>query len=184
MCSIAPYKFPNFFLEAHDVVVNKPKVAAYRAPGSPMASFAVESVVDEIARELKMDAIDLRLKNANQEGDQAPYGPKFGPIGLKSVLEAAKNHPHWKAPLGPNQGRGFAIGFWFNGGMNSSATVTLGGDGSAAVQTGNPDIGGTRAAQAMMVAEELGIPVERVRPSVGDTDSAGYTDLTGGSRVC
>ncbi|HZT76654.1 MAG TPA: xanthine dehydrogenase family protein molybdopterin-binding subunit [Vicinamibacterales bacterium] len=184
MCALAPYRIPNFFIEAHDVVVNKPKVAAYRAPGSPMAMFAVESVVDELARELKMDPIDLRLKNAVDEGDQAAYGPKFGPIGLKTLLRAAKTHPHWSAPLGPNQGRGFALGFWFNGGMNSAATVTLGADGSAAVVTGNPDIGGTRAAQAMMVAEELGIDVDRVRPSVGDTDTAGYTDVTGGSRVC
>jgi CO/xanthine dehydrogenase Mo-binding subunit len=184
-CSLAPYKtIPNFVIDAYDVVVNKPKVAAYRAPGSPMASFAVESVVDEIARALKMDPIDLRLKNAVDEGDNAWYGPKLGPIGLKTLLEAAKRHPHWKAPLGPNQGRGFALGFWFNAGMNSSATVTLNMDGSAAVMTGNPDIGGTRAAQAIMVAEELGIPVERVRPGVGDTDSAGYTDLTGGSRTC
>jgi len=184
MCALAAYKVPNFFIEAYDVVVNKPKVAAYRAPGSPIAAFAVESVVDEIARELRIDPIELRLKNANAEGDRAPYGPKYGPIGLTQVLEAARSHPHWRAPLGANQGRGVAVGFWFNAGMNSSATVTVNADGSAAVVTGNPDIGGTRAAQAMMVAEELGIPIERVRSSVGDTESSGYTDVTGGSRVC
>jgi CO/xanthine dehydrogenase Mo-binding subunit len=131
-----------------------------------------------------MDPIELRLKNAVVEGDAAPYGPKYGPIGLQAVLEAARRHPHWQSPIGPNQGRGFACGFWFNAGMNSSATVILDSDGSAAVFTGNPDIGGTRAAQALMVAEELGVPVERVRPSVADTDAAGYTDVTGGSRVC
>jgi len=184
MCCLAPYKIPNFFIEAYDVVVNKPKVAAYRAPGSPMAMFATESLLDELARELGMNPIDLRLKNAVVEGDLAPYGPAYGPIGLKQVLEAARNHPHWRAPLEPSQGRGIACGFWFNAGMNSSATITLSSDGSAAVITGNPDIGGTRVAQALMVAEELGIPVERVRPSVADTDSAGYTDVTGGSRVC
>jgi CO/xanthine dehydrogenase Mo-binding subunit len=184
MCALAAYKIPNFFVEAYDIVLNKPKVAAYRAPGSPMASFAVESVVDELAREIGMDAIELRLKNANEEGDLAPYGPAYGPIGLRQILEAAQSHPHWKARLGPNQGRGVACGFWFNAGMNSSATVILNSDGSAAVVTGNPDIGGTRAAQALMVSEELGIPVERVRPGVGDTDSTGYTDVTGGSRVC
>jgi len=183
-CAYAPYKFPNFFIEAFDVVVNKPKVAAYRAPGSPMASFAVESTLDEIARELRLDAVDLRLKNAAAEGDHAPYGPAYGPIGVKTILDAVKNHPHWSAPLGRNQGRGLALGFWFNGGMNSSATVLLNPDGSAAVITGNPDIGGTRAAQALMVSEELGIPVERVRPIVADTDTSGMTDVTGGSRVC
>src|SRR5436190_12599689 len=184
MCLLAPYRIPNFFVEAYDVVVNKPKVAAYRAPGSPMALFATESLVDELARELGMDPIELRLKNAAAEGDRAPYGPVYGPIGLKQVLEAARSHPQWKAPLGPNQGRGVACGFWFNAGMQSSATITLSLDGSAAVLTGNPDIGGTRVAQALMVAEELGIPVERVRPSVADTDTAGHTDVTGGSRVC
>jgi len=184
MCMLAAYKVPNFLIEAYDVVVNKPKVAAYRAPGSPIAAFAMESVVDEIARELKIDPIELRLANANAEGDRAPYGPKYGPIGLQQILDAARGHPHWRAPLGPNQGRGFAVGFWFNAGMNSSATITLNGDGSAAIVTGNPDIGGTRAAQALMAAEELGIPVERVRSNVGDTDGSGYTDVTGGSRVC
>jgi CO/xanthine dehydrogenase Mo-binding subunit len=184
MCAFAPYHIPNFVIEAFDVVVNKPKVAAYRAPGSPMASFAVESVIDDIARQLKMDPIDLRLKNAAVEGDLAPYGPPYGPIGMKAILEAARHHPHWTSPLGKNQGRGVACGFWFNAGMNSSASVTLNMDGSAAVVTGNPDIGGTRVAQALMVAEELGIPVERVRPGVADTDASGYTDVTGGSRVC
>ena len=114
MCCLAPYTIPNFFIEAHDVVVNKPKVAAYRAPGSPTAMFATESVLDEVARELDMDPIELRMKNAVDEGDQAAYGPKFGPIGFKEVLEAARSHPHWKAPLEANQGRGFACGFWFN----------------------------------------------------------------------
>jgi CO/xanthine dehydrogenase Mo-binding subunit len=184
MCAFAPYKIPNFFIEAYDVVVNKPKVAAYRAPGSPMAAFATESLVDELARILDIDPIELRLKNAVSEGDRAPYGPPYGAIGLRQVLEAARSHPHWTAPLGPNQGRGLACGFWFNAGLSSSATITLNGDGSAAVVTGNPDIGGTRVAQAMMVAEELGIPIERVRPLVADTDTAGYTDVTGGSRVC
>lgn len=184
MCVFASYNIANFFIEAFDVVVNRPRVAAYRAPGSPAATFATESLVDEIARRLGIDPIELRLRNAVVEGDSAPYGPKFGPIGLKQVLEAAKHHPHWTAPLGPHQGRGVAVGFWFNAGMSSSAVVSLNSDGSAAVVAGNPDIGGTRVAQALMVAEELGIPVERVRPTVADTDSVGYADVTGGSRVC
>ena len=73
------YRIPNFFIEAYDVVVNKPKVAAYRAPGSPMAAFATESVIDEIARTLGIDPIELRLKNAVVEGDRAPYGPQVRP---------------------------------------------------------------------------------------------------------
>ena len=184
MCALACYTVPNFFIESFDVVVNKPKVAAYRAPGSPMSTFATESLMDEMAHRLERDPIALRLQNAVAEGDQAPYGPKFGPIGLKQVLEAVREHPHWNAPLAAHQGRGVACGFWFNAGMNSSATVALDTDGSATVVTGNPDIGGTRVAQALMVSEELGVPVERVRPVVADTDTAGYTDLTAGSRTC
>jgi CO/xanthine dehydrogenase Mo-binding subunit len=184
MCCLAAYDIPNFFIEAHDVVVNKPKVAAYRAPGAPMAAFATESLVDEIARRLEIDPIEIRLKNAATEGDHAPYGPRYGPIGLAACLEAARNHPHWKTRLEAGEGRGVACGFWFNGGMNSSATVLLNTDGSASVITGNPDIGGTRVAQAMMVSEELGIAIDRVRPVVADTETAGFTDVTGGSRVC
>jgi CO/xanthine dehydrogenase Mo-binding subunit len=183
MCATAPYNFPNFEVEGFDVVVNKPKVAAYRAPGAPMGAFAVESLVDELALELGRDPIDLRLQNAVEEGDIAPYGPPYQRVGLKETLEAARAHPHYKAPLGENQGRGIAAGFWFNAGMQSSATVSVNADGSAVVRTGNPDIGGSRASLAMLCAEELGIPIERVRPMVGDTDSVGFTDSTGGSRV-
>ncbi len=184
MCMFAPYNIPNFHIEAYDIVVNKPKVAAYRAPGSPMAALAIESAIDEIALTLGLDPIGIRLTNAVTEGNLAPYGPPYGPIGFRAVLERVKASDHWNSPVAPGTGRGLACGFWFNAGMSSSATVTLGSDGSAAVITGNPDIGGTRAAQAMMVAEELGIPVERVRPSVADTDTAGFTEITAGSRVC
>jgi CO/xanthine dehydrogenase Mo-binding subunit len=183
MTVFSPYKFPNFSIEGLDIIVNKPKVAAYRAPGAPNAAFAAESLMDDLALELGRDPIDLRLQNASVEGDTAPYGPVFGPIGFRETLEAARAHPHYKAPLGENQGRGVASGFWFNAGMQSSATVSLSSDGSAIVRTGSPDIGGSRAGLALMVAEELGIPVERVRPMVGDTDSVGYCDVTGGSRT-
>jgi CO/xanthine dehydrogenase Mo-binding subunit len=183
MCMFTPYRIPNHCLVAYDVVLNKPKVAAYRAPGAPMGAFAMESVIDELARELDLDPIELRLRNAVDEGDRAPYGPVLGPIGLREVLQAARNHPHYQAPLGKNQGRGVACGYWFNAGMQSSAHVTLLSDGTAVVSIGNPDIGGTRASMALIVAEELGIPYEHVRSIVADTDSVGYSDLTGGSRT-
>ena len=183
MTVFASYNFPSFRLEGLDIALNKPKVAAYRAPGAPNAAYAIESVIDELAQKLAMDPIDLRLKNAVKEGDVASYGPKYDRIGFVECLQAAKNHPHYKAPLGKNQGRGVGAGFWFNVGLQSSATVSINDDGSAVVRTGNPDIGGSRASMAITAAEERGIPVERIRPLVGDTDSVGYCDLTGGSRV-
>jgi CO/xanthine dehydrogenase Mo-binding subunit len=145
MTVLAPYALDHFAIEAFDVVVNKPKTAAYRAPGAPQAAFAVESLLDELAQKLGIDPIALRLANAASEGTRTPYGPRFKRIGLVETLEAAQAHPHYQAPLGPNQGRGVACGFWFNAGMNSSAEVRLTEDGTAIVATGNPDIGGSRA---------------------------------------
>jgi len=183
MTVFAPYKLANVRIEGWDVVVNKPKVAAYRAPGAPMAALATETVMDELARKLGQDPIDFRLVNAAHEGVQATYGPKLRAIGFVESLRAAKAHPHYRAPLGANQGRGVACGFWFNAGLSSSANVSINEDGSAVVMSGCPDIGGSRASLALMAAEELGIPVEQVRPVVVDTESIGFNDLTGGSRV-
>jgi CO/xanthine dehydrogenase Mo-binding subunit len=183
MTGFAMYDLKNVDITGYDVVSNRPKVAAYRAPGAPIASFAVESAMDELARKLKMDPIALREKNAARNGTKAAYGPTLRDIGYVETLEAAKSHPHYQTKLGPNQGRGVASGFWFNIGGESSAAVYINEDGTAAVVSGNPDIGGSRASMAMMAAEILGIPVERVRPVVGDTSSIGYSFLTGGSRV-
>jgi CO/xanthine dehydrogenase Mo-binding subunit len=183
MCAFAPYDLDNVRVVGFDVVVNRPKVAAYRAPGGPISEFAVESVIDELAKRLNLDPIEFRLKNAAKEGTKAAYGPKFGPIGLVQTLEAARAHPHYRAPLKANQGRGVASGFWFNIGGETCATLNLGEDGSVTLVAGTPDIGGSRASLAMMAAEELGIALDKVRPVIGDTSALGFNFLTGGSRV-
>ena len=183
MCAFAPYDLENVRAVGYDVVVNRPKVAAYRAPGAPIAEYAVESVVDELAKILAIDPIEFRLMNAAKEGTRAAYGAKFGSIGLIDTLEAARDHDHYKAPLGPHQGRGMASGFWFNIGGETCVSLALNEDGSASLTLGTPDIGGSRASLAMMAAEELGIDYDKVRPSIGDTAALGYNFLTGGSRV-
>jgi len=183
MCAFAPYDLENVKVVGFDVVVNRPKVAAYRAPGGPIAEFAVEQVIDELAKRLKLDPIEFRLKNAAKEGTKAAYGPKFGPIGLVQTLEAARAHSNYCAPLKANQGRGVASGFWFNIGGETCAALNLGEDGTVTLVAGTPDIGGSRASLAMMAAEELGIPLEKVRPIIGDTSTLGFNFLTGGSRV-
>ena len=182
-CMFAPYNIPNVLFECYDVVTNTPMTAAYRAPGAPIGSFASETVLDEIAYHLDLDPIELRYRNAVEEGVKSTYGPRFRKIGYKETLDAIKDHLHYSAPLGPNQGRGVASGFWFNFGSNSSATVHINEDGTASVVTGSPDIGGSRASMALMAAEELGIDVYRINPIIADTESIGYTDMTGGSRV-
>ena len=182
MCAFAPYDLANVKVVGYDVLSNRPKVAAYRAPGGPISEYAVESVVDEIAEKLGMCPIELRLKNAAKEGTKAAYGPKFGPVGLVECLEAAKSSPHWNAPLGKNQGRGIAAGFWFNIGGETTVNLQLNEDGTLTLMAGTPDIGGLRASLAMMAAEELKIPYEKVRPIIADTASLGYNFVTGGSR--
>jgi CO/xanthine dehydrogenase Mo-binding subunit len=184
MTVFAAYDIANVTIDGYDVVVNKPSTAAYRAPGATNAAFATETVVDEIAEKLGLDPIDLRLKNAAKEGTRRADGPKYRRIGCVEVLEAMKAHPHYTAPLeGPNRGRGVAIGFWFNVGLPSSCTISVNADGKVTLVEGSTDIGGTRTSIAMQAAEVLGIPVEDVHPSVVDTDSVGFTAVTGGSRT-
>ena len=183
MCSFSCYALENVQSIGYDVICNRPKQAAYRAPGSPMAIYAVESVVDMLCQELSLDPIEVRLKNASKEGTKASYGPRWPRIGLVETLEAAKAHPHMSAPLGPNQGRGVSTGFWFNHGGETSVTLALSPDGTVALSVGTPDIGGSRASMCMMAAEELGIAYEKVRTAVVDTASLGYNDVSHGSRV-
>jgi CO/xanthine dehydrogenase Mo-binding subunit len=183
MTAFAAYDVANQRAVAWDIVVNKPKVAAYRAPGAPQAQLATECAVNELAERLAVDPIELRLRNAAREGTVTAYGAAFGPIGLIECLERAREHPHYAAALGPNQGRGVAIGYWFNIGLQSSASVHLTESGKLLLEEGSPDIGGSRAAMAIMAAETLGIAYEDVRPMVVDTASVGYCDLTGGSRT-
>ena len=183
-CIFSPYDIENMRAEGYDVVVNKPKTAAYRAPGAPNAAFAGEQVVDEICQKLGMDPIEFRLLNASKEGTRRVDGPVFPIIGNTDVLEAAKDSGQYKAPLeGPWRGRGVASGFWFNIGMHSSCSIGVNSDGTISLVEGSTDIGGTRVVIAMHAAEVLGIPAEDVHPSVGDTESVGYTMLTGGSRT-
>ena len=183
MCVVSPYNVENFLIEGYEVVVNKPVNAAYRAPSAPMAAFATDTLVDEIARRLDMDPIDLRLLNCPNKGDQAPYGPKWPLIGLRECLEAIRDSEHYRSRPAPGHGRGVASGFWFNIGEASSATVNLNENGTATVVTGSPDIGGSRASMALMAAEELGIDVHAIQPVVGDTEVVGFTDVTEGSRA-
>lgn len=184
MCVFSCYDIPNATVDGYDVVLNKPKTQAYRAPGATQAALATETVIDEIAVELGIDPVDFRLKNAAREGTRRVDGPTYPRIGLVETLQALKESEHWNSPLeGPNRGRGVACGFWFNAGLKSSATANVNDDGTVTLVEGSPDIGGTRTSLAMQLAETLGITAEEVHPQVVDTDSVGYTDVTGGSRV-
>ncbi len=184
MCVFSCYDLPHAVVDGYDICNNKPKTQAYRAPGATQAAFACEQVVDELADKLGIDKIEFRLKNAAKEGTRRVDGPVYPRVGFVETLEAARNSDHWKSPLtGKNRGRGIASGFWFNVGLKSSVSATVNDDGSVNLTEGSTDIGGTRTSIAMQLAEVLGIAAEDVRPQVVDTDSVGYTDVTGGSRT-
>lgn len=184
LCATGPYNIANLLVDGYDVVVNKQKVQAYRAPGQPQGAFAVEPVIDELAEKLGMDPLEFRLKNAVKEGDRMPNGVPHPHFGVMEMEEAMKAHDHYQTPLtGPNQGRGVAVGYRWQGGQASSATITVNNNGTINLVTGSVDIGGSRTAVAMQAAEILGISAEDVSPTVVDTDTIGWTGVTGGSRT-
>ncbi len=184
MCIFAPYAFPNMQVDGYDVVLNKPKTAAYRAPGATNAAYASETVMDELAEKLGIDPLRLREINGTKEGDRQVTGAAFPRIGYMETVHAALEHEHYATPLtGPNRGRGVASGFWFNVGFQSSVVINVNSDGTVNLIEGSTDIGGTRASIAMQAAEAMEIPYEDVKARVVNTDSIGYTDVTGGSRT-
>ena len=99
MCVFSCYDIPNARVDGYDVLANKPKTQAYRAPGATQAAFACESVVDELAEKLAIDPIEFRLKNAAKEGTRRVDGPTYPRIGFVETLEAARNSDHWRTPL-------------------------------------------------------------------------------------
>ena len=180
----APYFIENVQIDGYDIMTNKPKTAAYRAPGAPIVCFASESLIDEIAQALDMDPVDFRLLNVATPGTRRADGVVNGPIGAKETMDAIKAHPHYNAPLeGPNRGRGVAMGFCRNNSGMASAIANVLSNGSVSLIEGSMDIGGSRTAIAQMFAETLGLPIEDVIPTVGDTDSIGFTSTSGGSGV-
>ncbi len=188
MTVLAPYDLENFKIDGYDVVLNKPKTCAYRAPGATNPALAAETLIDEIAEKLSLDPLDVRRVNGAKEGTSQPAGPQFKRIGYLETVDAVANSDHYLSPLPKSEksklrGRGVATGFWFNAAFQSSATVSINTDGTANVVTGSPDIGGSRASCAMIAAEVLGLKAEEVHPVVADTESIGHTDTTGGSRV-
>ena len=181
-CIFSAYDIENVEIDGYDVVDNKPKTTAYRAPGVPGAAFAGETVVDEICEKISIDPLEFRLLNGAKQGSRRATGLVNPKIGCIETNEAARSHEHYSAPLsGPNRGRGVATGFWINGSGPACATASLNADGTVNLIIGSVDIGGLRPVAAQQFAEVLGMDAEDVNPQVGDTDSIGFTSMTGGS---
>lgn len=177
------YKIANLDYTGYDVTTNKTPVAAYRAPGAPHAHFAIESGLDELARKLGLDPIELRLRNAVREGDPRPDGSRFPAIGLVECLERARDHPLYTASKADGEGVGVAVGSWGGGREPAAAFCRVESDGTLAVQLGSIDISGTDTGLAMIAAETFGVAFEKVRIETADSGSAPYAGMAGGSKI-
>jgi len=178
------YKVPHLDIEGYDVHTNKTTLGAYRAPGAPQATFAIESNMSLLAKELGIDDLTFRLKNVVETGDPLPDNTPWAPVGLKECLEALQKHPAWTGRgNAEHEGVGVAIGAWFGGLEPASAACRLNADGSLALVLGSQDITGTNTSFAIMAAEVFGIDVEKVQIISGDTDTAPYAGSAGGSKT-
>jgi CO/xanthine dehydrogenase Mo-binding subunit len=184
--SAALYQTPNLNLQGYDVVTNKPRTEAYRAPVGIQAAFAMEQAMDMLCQRLGMDPLEFRLRNAAVTGSTMPIGTPFPSIGLTTILEHVREHPCWRDPLPEGRkprGRGLALGYWRGTSMTSAGHITIAGDGRPMVTMGAVDLSGTRTTMAQVVAEEFGLDVKDVHIQTGDSKSVGYTDGAAGSRV-
>ncbi|MCH8901877.1 MAG: xanthine dehydrogenase family protein molybdopterin-binding subunit [Chloroflexi bacterium] len=183
------YRFPNLEIEVYEVVTNKVSVGALRAPGAHNVTFAIESQVDMMARELKLDPLEVRLQNAVVEGDEMPSKTPYTRIGLRECLEAVRESEIWRSrdaqheSNGKRRGIGLAVGGWLGGLQPASATVELNGDGTINVVVGSNDITGTNTSFAQIAAEELGLPLEMVNVTTADTKTAPFAGMSAGSKT-
>jgi len=169
----ACYKFTDARSTGRSVYTNKPKIHAYRAPSIPQVTLGLSWRLPSWPRRSRWTRLSFVLLNAVEEGDANMMGAPYNRIGLKECLEVARNHQHYKSAVAEGAGRGVAMGYWINAGMQSSATLNVIADGHVAILTGSPDIGGSRASMALMAAEVLGIPFEHIHPQVAATDAVG-----------
>ncbi|MFW6075128.1 MAG: xanthine dehydrogenase family protein molybdopterin-binding subunit [Chloroflexota bacterium] len=178
------YQTDNLHVDAFEVLTNKPGVGAYRAPGAPQATFAIEQAMDELADKIGMDPVEFRLKSASDEGQPQVNGTPWPRIGLRQILETIRDHPLWKnRNNGNNKGVGMAIGGWPGGIEPCTANVKLNTDGSLVLQVGHSDITGTNTTFAMLVADVFGTDLDKVKVQNADTDSAPYAGMAGGSKT-
>ena len=178
------YRIPNVRLEAYAVRTNKTGPGAYRAPGSPQTAFARECNMDLLARELGMDPVELRLKNALRKGDRSLAGAPLARDWMRETIRTAADAARWgKRRLKPNQGRGIACGEWTNADGATSAFIAVNEDGSLSLTTGQMDLTGVHTVMAQIVAEELGVAPERITVTMGNTDTVPYTSLSAGSKA-
>jgi xanthine dehydrogenase YagR molybdenum-binding subunit len=181
------YACENVRTLTYGAKLNLPPNAAFRAPGFVEGTFGLECLLDELAARLELDPLELRRRN-HADADLVDGRP----FSSKNLLECYRRaEPHWarrdevrgRSQDAVRRGTGLASQIWYGGGGPPSyAGVRVGSDGSATVLTAMQDIGtGTRTAMAQIAAEELGLPLERVRVSLGDSARGTYASVSAGS---
>ena len=185
MLAMGPYRWSARELSSYGVLTNRVGFGAYRAPAAAPAAFAIEALVDELAAELGLDPIELRLRNVLREGDTGPDGSPFPVFGAVECLERLREHPVWKrrGELPDDEGVGVALGWWPGGLEPAAASCRLDADGRLTVVTGAVDMSGTEMAFQTIAAESFGLPLESVRVVAGDTAQTPYAGMSGGSKV-
>jgi CO/xanthine dehydrogenase Mo-binding subunit len=180
-----PYRWDAWDVKAFGVETNRVSTGSYRGPGGPQASFALETLINDLAAQLNVDPLELRARNAVTIGDKMVDGEPWVRIGTLEVLEKIKNHPLWqgRASLPEDEGIGIAVGVWPGGKEPAAAICRLEGDGTVTVITGVVDMSGVASGFATIAAETLGIDVSRINVVATDTSSAPRSPLSGGSVV-
>jgi len=176
------YKCANVKIDCFEVFTNKPQAGAYRAPGAPSATFALESNIDDLARELGIDALEFRYRNAVETGDLMGNGDAWPSLGLKECLERMREHPVWKDRQ-PGEGVGIAIGGWPCGMSPAAAICRVDDDGTIRVHVGSVDISGVNSSYVLVAAEILGVSPDQVEIIQGDTQTGPFAPASGGSQT-
>ncbi len=181
------YRWPNLRIRTWEVLTNKAATGAYRAPGAPQATFAVESQMDELARRLGLDPLEFRLRNVAGKGDRFPAATdrRWPEVGAAACLAAVRDHPIWRdRGRGAGRGVGLALGGWPGGLGPATAVCRLEEDGTLQLHVGSIDLGnGTDTAFILLAAEILGLPPEKVRIVSGDTALGPFAGASGGSKI-
>jgi xanthine dehydrogenase YagR molybdenum-binding subunit len=184
------YKCPNVSIHETAVYVHGGRNRAFRAPGFPQCSWALEQMMDALAEKIGMDPVDLRLKNIStvcQMENDKPYTSTGLPQSLTDGARAfgwkeARSRPKATGPW--LRGVGVASGMFFQGFSPATAILKLFPDGSANLNMGAADLGtGTKTVMAMVVAEELGVPLDRIQIENADTGTTQFTGMSGGSKT-
>jgi CO/xanthine dehydrogenase Mo-binding subunit len=177
-----PYRIPNARLEGHCVYTNTVSCGSYRAPGFPQVTFAIESQMDEMAEKLGMNPLEFRMKNILQDGDMTFAGEKLERCSMERTLKTAAEKIQWNevAPQ-KNRGRGIACGQWNTTSMGSGITIMITEDSGVEIITGSVDLTGSSTVLAQVAAEELSVPLEKVRIRTESTSKSISAPPSGGS---